>query len=88
MDQLLIAKLARTSARIPSCINGIAFAFALEQFFTTEPLRVVPVPDLVPVNACIQKVRIEAALGDDTFQVAFASEIEELLVREFYVITI
>jgi len=88
MDQLSFDPLANLSARVPSCKLRIAGSFSLEQLFSTEPLRVVGVPDLVPGDAPIKKIGIKSALRNDAFNVALAREIKELFACEFYMVAV
>ena len=68
MNQLLFSKLASESACVPSRILRIAFPFSLEEFFASNPRRVVAVPDFVPPDGAVEEVRIESTLCDDAFR--------------------
>jgi hypothetical protein len=66
---------------------GIAAAFAVKQFFTPDPLRIVLVANLQP--ACVvRQVWIELALRDNPFEVMVASKSEQAFAIAVYVVAV
>ena len=60
LDEICWCHLASEYAAVPNASFGvrIGFALAFEQFFATDPLTVISVPDFQPIRSPFQQVRI------------------------------
>ena len=72
-----LADTASYQAGMPSC-HWFVVGVVLEQLFPSSPLTVISVPNLEPTRLSWQ-VRVELALGNNTFQVMFADQTEQSL---------
>jgi hypothetical protein len=83
LDQVL----TRGHTSIANLPIRIALTFPLEQLLTSDPLGIIPVPDLVP-RCMLRQVRLTLVLRDNALQITFAGNLEELLTCYLYVITV